>query len=100
MSHTQPIKSMGSMRSLLHDSRASTCSLARKIADAVTMDNRMSRRRRFTSDEWRWLDFFKGLPCMHLFRVREVHARLPWQGIGLGLTGEGEIEDGAQRPEL
>nr|BAD30181.1 hypothetical protein [Oryza sativa Japonica Group]BAD30814.1 hypothetical protein [Oryza sativa Japonica Group] len=31
---------------------------------------------------------------------REVHARLPWQGIGLGLTGEGEIKDGAQRPEL
>uniref|UniRef100_I1QQH8 Uncharacterized protein n=1 Tax=Oryza glaberrima TaxID=4538 RepID=I1QQH8_ORYGL len=23
-----------------------------------------------------------------------------WQGIGLGLTGEGEIEDGARRPEL
>uniref|UniRef100_A0A0E0E033 Uncharacterized protein n=1 Tax=Oryza meridionalis TaxID=40149 RepID=A0A0E0E033_9ORYZ len=60
----------------------------------------MSRRRRFTLDERRWLDFFKGLPCMHVFRVREVHARLPWQGIGLGLTGEGEIEDGARRPEL
>uniref|UniRef100_A0A0D3GY78 Uncharacterized protein n=1 Tax=Oryza barthii TaxID=65489 RepID=A0A0D3GY78_9ORYZ len=38
MSHTQPNKSMGSVRSLLHDSRASTCSLARKIANAVTMD--------------------------------------------------------------
>uniref|UniRef100_A0A0E0AT28 F-box domain-containing protein n=1 Tax=Oryza glumipatula TaxID=40148 RepID=A0A0E0AT28_9ORYZ len=57
-----------------------------------TMARRMSRWRRFTSDEWRWLDFFKGLPCMHVFRVREVHA------IGMGLTGEGEIEDGARRP--
>uniref|UniRef100_A0A0E0NY73 Uncharacterized protein n=1 Tax=Oryza rufipogon TaxID=4529 RepID=A0A0E0NY73_ORYRU len=60
----------------------------------------MSRQRRFTLDERRWLDFFKGLPCMHVFRVRDVHARLPWQGIGLGLTGEGEIEDGARQPEL
>uniref|UniRef100_A0A0E0I9I2 Uncharacterized protein n=1 Tax=Oryza nivara TaxID=4536 RepID=A0A0E0I9I2_ORYNI len=92
MSHTQPNKSMGSVRSLLHDSRASTCSLARKIANAVTMDGRMSRWRRFTSDEWRWLDFFKGLPCMHVFRVREVHA------TGLGLTREGEIKNGARRP--
>uniref|UniRef100_A0A0E0DQZ2 Uncharacterized protein n=1 Tax=Oryza meridionalis TaxID=40149 RepID=A0A0E0DQZ2_9ORYZ len=37
---------------------------------------------------------------LHVFRVREVHARLPWQGIGLGLTREREIEDGARRPEL
>ncbi len=64
------------------------------------MAREMSRQWRFTLDEQRWLDFFKGLPCIHVFRVREVHARLPWQGIGLGLTGEGEIEDGARRPEL
>jgi hypothetical protein len=64
------------------------------------MAREMFRRRRFTLDERRWLNFFKGLSCMHVFRVREVHARLPWQGIGLGLTGEGEIKDGAQRPEL